>query len=239
MKLVLIVLVFAISTIAPALGGSIGMASVQTNAGPPLPNNSCQQSASGTSISISCQSPPGPISLASAAVTIGVTFGNISMMTSVDNNSGGNATAQATASYDELLLFGNTSMPVTGKYSVSAEEIASFPGGPGFSTLTINQGGTMFRLPYFFQACCSQPVFLTSNYVAGVPMEVFASIISNPTTPGPEGGIFSLSLISFSTPFVIVTPEPSSVLLVGIGIGVLVCLRAWCSQRSHWTTRCR
>jgi hypothetical protein len=74
-----------------------------------------------------------------------------------------------------------------------------------FSTLTLKQGSAVFTLPFFFPACCAAHIFLTSDYVAGVPMEVSGSVLSRPDTPGPENSTIIASLVQFSSPYVIVT----------------------------------
>jgi hypothetical protein len=124
-------------------------------------------------------------------------------------------------SYDEFLSFGNVSGPIIGEYGVSTDSAA--PGFGGLSAIMIKQGNAVFNLPFGAPNCCFSPIFLTSDYVAGVPMEVSASLDAGASER--EFSSASVNLINFSSPFEIVTPEPSSVLLVCSGIGVLVCRR--------------
>ncbi len=205
MKLAVILLVFEAGVITPLFAGSIGMARVSSFAAQPMPDP-CQKSASGTSISISCDS-SFSLSYGHADVTIGVSFGNLSIRAEASGQGGGGE-ANASASYDEFLTFGNTSMPIMGEYTFTLDQ----------ASVTISQGDTVVQLnPGIIPA----HVFLTSNYVAGVPMEVSASAFLSASTPGPDFHMVDLNLIGFSAPYVLTTPEPSSILLAFIGIGLL------------------
>jgi hypothetical protein len=72
-------------------------------------------------------------------------------------------------------------------------------------------------------------VFITSNYMANVPMEVSATAFVDAATPGPEYSQTDLRLVGFSAPYTVVTPEPSSLLLACIGMGLLV---GWKAQKN-------
>jgi hypothetical protein len=96
MKLVLIVLVFAISTIAsvaPALAGEMGFANVNTSAGSPNPDL-CNHTATGLMLSISCQSTGVGGAGASGTATLNVSFGHISETVSVSFGAAGSVKRQ-------------------------------------------------------------------------------------------------------------------------------------------------
>ena len=100
-----------------------------------------------------------------------MSFANLLLLTAGTGGCCGAATAIASASYDEFLLFGNTSMPITGEYTFALDQ----------ASVTISQGDAVVQLNSYSNPL--NPVFLTSNYVANVPMEVSAStlvIVSNP-----------------------------------------------------------
>src|ERR1700680_2572249 len=100
MKLTPILLIFAAGAVTALFAGSIGNASVQTSAGLPLPDF-CQQSASGASISIGCDSFRAQLDVAHAGAEVAVSFGTLSMVAQA-GASGGVADASASASYDEF-----------------------------------------------------------------------------------------------------------------------------------------
>lgn len=81
MKLTLMLLIFAAGAVTALSAGSIGYATVETTAGLPPPEDICQQSASGTSISIGCDSFRGQVSVAHASAEVAVSFGNLGLMT--------------------------------------------------------------------------------------------------------------------------------------------------------------
>lgn len=158
MKLTLIFLIFAAGAVTALSAGSIGNARVESSAGSGL--DFCQQSASGTSIVIGCESFLGQVDASGSRATVASSFGNL-FLTADAGSCCVSASASASASYDEFLLFGNTSMPITGEYSFSFDETFQ-----GQLTFTIYQGDAVFQFnPYcYFNDCYPSRLFLTSNY---------------------------------------------------------------------------